>query len=666
MGYWKNLNRRFWLISFFLVTLFLTFVCSLHFAFDVYASDHEIRDIAISVQLEDDGSAQITEVWDVYVGGGTEWYLVQGNLGKITIEDFSVSDETGLVYDNEGSWDVDRSLKEKAGKCGIADKKNGNYELCFGVGSYGDHVFTVSYRMTNFVKGFDDYCGFNQRFVNDELSSRPKHISVTIEKPGEVFTSDDVKVWAFGFDGTIFVEDGEVLAESNGRLSSDDYVNIMCRFPRKMFDTENVVEGSFSSMQDQAFSGSDYKSGSSSSRGVFSLLIKVWIGLIGALAVAAVVFAVMGHRKAKADTPLTFEDSARLYERWKGKKSCMNPVRLCGYGMLFVFNPMIGIVFFLFAMMRKSRYREEETVLTGKAYPISEVKSYAGKNDTYYRDIPLEGNLYAMHSVLKMTGLNGSDSDIIGAYLLKWLQRGLIEISNTKKAGLGGMMGQETPSIVLKMNPASKDGLENILFTLLSKASGGDNILQEKELYKWAKLNYNEMQHWIDMANGGGRSYLEKMEYLHHIYVPDFFNMSLKREEAFTEAGRQQVFNLYGFRNYLKDFTLMQEREPLDVALWDDYLVVSQLFGMADRVAETFRRLYPSHFENGNYSHAEDPLNMAVTFSLVHAISSAGVSGAQRGASAASSETASSGGGGYTSSGGGGGFSGGGHGGGSR
>ena len=676
MKCWKTLYRRFprirrmGLALLFTGAFFLSMACLTYFpastAFTAYGSDNEIRDIAIAVELEEDGSAQITEVWDVYVGSGTEWYLVQGNSGKITIEDFSVSDETGLVYENEGRWDVNRSLKEKAGKCGIVDKKAGNYELCFGVGSYGDHEFTVSYRMTNFVKGFDDYCGFNQRFVNDELSSRPQHISVTIEKPGTGFTPDEVKVWAFGFDGTIFVKDGAVVAESGGRLSSSDYVNIMCRFPREIFDAENVVSGSFSSMQDQAFKGSEYKSGKSSSGGFVVLLMKLWLALMAVLAAAAVVFAVIGHIRAKADTPLTFEDSARLYGRWRDKKTFMNPLRLCGFAMLFVFNPLIGVILFLLSMMRKNRYTEEQAVMTGTAYTVAEVKSYAGTNDTYYRDIPLEGNICAIHAVLKMTGWNSSESDMIGAYLLKWLQGGFIEMRNTKKTGLGGVMGQDAPSIVLKMNPTSGDWVENNLFTLLVKASGGDNILQEKELYRWAKSNYSEMQEWIDQASGSGRAHMRKRGYLHYIYVPSFFNMSLKKQDAFTETGRQQVFNLGGFKNYLKDFTLMQEREPLDVALWDDYLVVSQLFGMADRVAETFRKLYPSHFDGGEYSYGSDPFDMAVTFSIVHAISHAGVSGAQRGASAASSDSASSGGGGFSSSGGGGGFSGGGSGGGSR
>lgn len=70
--------------------------------------------VSILLQLNADGSANVTENWDVNVANGTEWYLVKSNLGDIEIKDFSVS-ENGRQFITEGDWDVDRSLEEKAG-----------------------------------------------------------------------------------------------------------------------------------------------------------------------------------------------------------------------------------------------------------------------------------------------------------------------------------------------------------------------------------------------------------------------------------------------------------------------------------------------------------------------------------------------------------------------
>ena len=84
------------------------------FAVPVYG-DSTIRDIDIVVDLYYDGSARITERWDVAATSGTEWYLVKGNLGDIVISNLSVTDETGRKFINEGKWDIDRSISEKAG-----------------------------------------------------------------------------------------------------------------------------------------------------------------------------------------------------------------------------------------------------------------------------------------------------------------------------------------------------------------------------------------------------------------------------------------------------------------------------------------------------------------------------------------------------------------------
>ena len=138
--------------------ILLIVLASLAGTLAVYAQ--AIRDLDIRVVLQKDGSARITQVWDVNVNKGTEWYVPISNLGKMSITDFSVS-ENGLAFYNEGRrWDVDRSLSEKAGRCGIVEKRDG-VELCWGQGSLGDHVWTAEFTAHGLVQSFSDADGFN-------------------------------------------------------------------------------------------------------------------------------------------------------------------------------------------------------------------------------------------------------------------------------------------------------------------------------------------------------------------------------------------------------------------------------------------------------------------------------------------------------------------------
>ena len=113
---------------------FLLTAAALFAAFPLLAYEPEIKDISIRVTLSEDGSARIEECWDVVVAKGTEWYLVRENLGDIEIRDLAVKDEKGNSFFNEGSWDVDRSISQKARRCGL-HKTSGGYEICWGVES---------------------------------------------------------------------------------------------------------------------------------------------------------------------------------------------------------------------------------------------------------------------------------------------------------------------------------------------------------------------------------------------------------------------------------------------------------------------------------------------------------------------------------------------------
>ena len=175
-----------------------------------------IRDVNITVDLAADGSARITQVWDVDAVSGTEWYMPVENLGQMTVKDLTVS-ENGQTFADEGRrWNVDRSISQKAGRSGIVEKRNG-VELCWGIGSYGRHVWTASFTVTGLVQSLNDADAFNFMFVNPGLMAPPEHAKVTIRNAtgGEKWTYDNTRVWGFGFDGEINVKDGDIIVESS-------------------------------------------------------------------------------------------------------------------------------------------------------------------------------------------------------------------------------------------------------------------------------------------------------------------------------------------------------------------------------------------------------------------------------------------------------------------
>ena len=216
------------------------------------AAQNKVHDVDITVTLATDGSAQVREVWDMTLSRGTEVYLGRENLGDIRILDLTVSDETGTTYKTDRSWDTERSFDGKKNHCGL-NSIAGGYEICWGIGEYGHRTYTVDYTLTNLVKSLDDYDMIHYQFYTPN-DFQGEHVKVTLEKPG--FVMDTLtRIWAFGYDGYIWREDGKVIAESENPLDPANSVIVLMRFDKGTFASESVQERPFQVVLDKALEG---------------------------------------------------------------------------------------------------------------------------------------------------------------------------------------------------------------------------------------------------------------------------------------------------------------------------------------------------------------------------------------------------------------------------
>lgn len=225
-----------------------------------YADEARVRDIDIEATVRDDGAIDIVERWDVTVTSGTEWYLVRNNLGEISIEDFKVNDNVQGPLRNIGKWDVDASRQRKAGKCGI-NRTDSGVELCWGIGEYGDHIFTASYTMTNACKSAPDADYLHIQFVSPGISPDPENVTLHIRLADKQIDSTFARIWGFGYDGIVeFSEDGSVVFETDEAFSSRSSMIALVRFDKGVIHPVSRSARTFEEVRERAFEGSSYKS----------------------------------------------------------------------------------------------------------------------------------------------------------------------------------------------------------------------------------------------------------------------------------------------------------------------------------------------------------------------------------------------------------------------
>lgn len=264
-------------------------------------AENQVESVRIDVELQDDGSAFVKEIWVIDVDSDiTEWYLGKENLGKMKIRDLGVTDESGTEFFNEGpNWNINRSREKKAFRCGLVKKSDG-YEVCWGVGSNGLHTFTVTYTLTGLVKGYSDKDGFNFQFITS-TDNGIDDVSLTIRKNGTILTPENTLLWGFGFHGEAEVVDGAAKYWSTEPFSSRSTLIALLGFEKGIFTPELTEDKTFDDVRKKALKGSEYKKDNDFFAKVFDFLLFAFLGLISLALVGGLIWAEISNKKRRKE-----------------------------------------------------------------------------------------------------------------------------------------------------------------------------------------------------------------------------------------------------------------------------------------------------------------------------------------------------------------------------
>lgn len=307
-----------------------------------------------------------------------------------------------------------------------------------------------------------------------------------------------------------------------------------------------------------------------------------------------------------------------------------------------VFISVIGELWFWIIIIILTKFITKKK---NNGYTYAKEKKRLPKKPDYYRDIPCNGDIFRAYYIGYIYGIIKNKTDLLGAIILKWIKEGKVE---TEKIETGTFrIKEETRIKLLKKEEQFENVKEQILYDMLYEASG-DGVLEQKELEKWCRGKYNRILRWFDGILDEQRDLLVKEGLIEKKQSNNIFN-STKYEVTYELT--RQAYELSGLKRFLLEYTMVQEKEAMQVVLLEEYLMYAQLMGIAKQVAKEFKDLYPELIEQTHYNSYDDVL-------WIHYCSVSGISAASSAKRAA--ESYSSGGGGHSSGGGGGGSFGGG------
>lgn len=552
-----------------LLILFLTIAFLFFLTTNVNAGYQKINNLEYEVELKKDGTAMITEIWDIYISE-------TNTLFKTFEYDTKKYDSMGNVYVYEILDDNTEKLLSRTNTYQFhVDKdsyyalinESGQYEIAWGVGlddSYDTRKYKITYAIENVVKKYSDCSDFYWQFISNKNSISCKNVVGRIYLPREVENIEDLRVWAHGSSNDGIIE-----------RRAKDYI---------YFETSNLQPNTMVEVRTTVL---DEK--------VFSDISNV-------------------QNVQKLDEIL--KEEANLANK---ANIIRNRKKILHYGY------MVAIVLiFIILILKMKKYKEK-------------IKSNYGRSEQkweYFREIPDEDATVAEASFLyyfSESGFQRNLPKIISATIMNFNLKNIIEFEkdaedskNQKiilKEKINLSKEEELVYDMLEKSSKYNDGKIYTSTKMLEKyisdrsATMGKKFLKifeytkENELKKGNITRETEKEKnkfiftfiWyitlIFFAVGGTCINLITL-ILFPVLIIDAKLINDLSQRCISSKGAEEKEKWNGLYNYMKDFSLLKEKEIPDIILWEKFLVFATAFGIAEKVIEQLKIVYPNLAED--------------------------------------------------------------------
>ena len=213
----------------------------------------------------------------------------------------------------------------------------------------------------------------------------------------------------------------------------------------------------------------------------------------------------------------------------------------------------------------------------------------------YYRDIPCFKSIDVAYWLLynfSETKKKDLNNGLLGAYLLEWYKKGYIDINSSQKSGLKN----DNFSIDLKDGNWTKSYVENIIYNFFKTVAGANNILEKNEIRNYCNRDgkKTELAYMFKDILKVIQENLETQKHIKVIPAQNYILFKTQPKIILSNELINEYQNLKGLKNFLLDYSNIDEKQHIEVHIWEDYLIFSNLLGIADKVKQQFKKICPN------------------------------------------------------------------------
>ncbi|MCI8587429.1 MAG: DUF2207 domain-containing protein [Clostridia bacterium] len=547
------------------------------------SAELKLNVLKFEANIKENGDMEVTELWNIRIEDTNTLYkYFKRDSSKFSgIENVKVTDITSgknQLYTKDRFWQYHVTKNHYYG----AMNKEGNFEIGWGVGlenSSATRVYKIEYTVKDALTKYNDYAELYWQFIGNGFEVPAKEVVGKITLPQEAENKEKIKVWGHTeeLNGEIYVTSTNTIEFQLNGYNSGNMLEVRALIPTEMITSTTKY-------------------------------------------------------KDKEILREIIDEETRWVEEANSK-------RLRKKVLITSVVSIVSLIIDIVIIMKIKKYNKKQKELTQKYVPENNIE--------YYRDIPRKnatpGEAYRL--------INESISDITSVNIGRIFSAGLLDLS------LKGYLEfeineQKKKEIIIKLTNKQINENEEIreeksIYEFLKNIKNIENGITVKELQKAIEKYPSKIEKLVEninkkISNGLKENELidekAKDEYskytsgqivyfivlvwsiISSIFVLiDEANIIIKiciastilmiiigliksiivakKINVFTQKGVNEIEEWKGLKKYMKDYSLLDEKEVPAITIWEKYLVFATAFGIANEVIKQLKLVYPD-FEN--------------------------------------------------------------------
>ncbi len=617
-----------------IIFVFFTLVMMFSFNKSFAASDFDLEKLKFDVKVNQDGSMDVAETWQVDINGTTNTlFKTFSNDGEklknISVSEISNSEEVKFdqsnVWKNHVNTNYFHALFHK-----------GDFEIAWGVNkSEGRHTYIVRYTVTDAVTVYNDCAEIYWQFIGKNFEVPANEVTGKITLPNAVEMLDNLRVWGHGgLNGDIRREDNKTVTFTMSPFITGNFLEVRTAILEpEMFELSNnkIATNRFDSIIEEETSWADKANRERELIATKKVIITYGAtGVSLAVGVGFIAFIVKGIKKLKETSKI---EPSQRYEYFREiPNESETPAEVA----------------FLYYYKKSAQNTYMPRVLSSTMLDLSLKKHLTFEVD--------ENKTKKEQVTIKLT-------DDPNAATLKESEKLVLDLfRKIPKESINPQFNMKDFEKYAKKHNSS---FINSINRIEKQA--------RKEQESIGHYNKKMEEHCNNWATGGAMIFV--LLALFSVFSMAVFEINILplvcaiipgivysvicfaisgRYTGLTQSGIDEKEQWEALKKYMEDYSMIEDKEVPELVIWEKYLVYATLFGNAEKVLKQLKMVYPQfsddeYMRNTTYFYLITHSNFNDSF--VHSVDSAMAKAYQSSVAASSSSS----GGGY-----GGGFSGGG------